>query len=288
MWMLFEKYGGHELAAGLTIKRKNLAELSKRLNEYAKKCFDEHSCERLMDIDYVISAKEANLELASELSLLEPYGVSNPMPMFAMTNMIIEDIIPIGMNRHLKLTLSKNGISFTGMLFCVTPQEFAYEVYDEVDVAFNLEINEFMNIKNVQFNIKDIRMSERLFLEQQKQEEEYLDVKEGRSGLSADEVVPQRDDFALVYSFLVKEAREGKEKYSYVKLLKALNRKYTGVTVNYIKLKLIMKIFRELNVLSIEEIDDFSFSFKMIFSKNKTNLEKSNILRRIKTIYSQN
>lgn len=285
---LFERYGGHELAAGLTIKRKNVVELAKRLNEYAKKCFEEHSGERTLDIDYVLTAKEANLNLANELSLLEPYGVSNPMPMFAMSNMIVEDIVPIGMNRHLKLTLSKSGITFTGMLFCVTPQDFPYEIYDEVDVAFNLEINEFMNMRNVQLNIKDIRMSERLYLEQQEQEAEFLKVKDGVSTLSSDEIVPQREDFALVYSFLAKEAREGKEKYSYIKLLKALNRKYSGVTANYIKLKLIIKVFRELNVLSIEEIDDFSFSFKIIFSKNKTNLEKSSILRKIKTIYIQN
>lgn len=283
-----EKFGGHELAAGLTIKRKNIDALREKLNQYAKKCFEENEPEKHMDIDCIIDAEQANLSVASGLSLLEPYGVSNPMPVFAMENMILEDIIPIGMNRHLKLVLSKNGKTFTAMLFCVTPQEFPYEIYDEVDVAFNLEINEFMNSKNVQFNVKDIKLSERLMKKQEIAESEYLSVKEGKIHLPAEEVVPDRADFALVYSFLSKEAREGKTKYSYLKLLSALNRKYTGVTANYIKLKIVIKVFRELNIISIDEIDDYSFNFKINYSKNKTNLEKSSILRKIKTLYNVN
>lgn len=283
-----EKFGGHELAAGLTIKRKNIDALREKLNQYAKKCFEENEPEKHMDIDCIIDAEQANLSVASGLSLLEPYGVSNPMPVFAMENMILEDIIPIGMNRHLKLVLSKNGKTFTAMLFCVTPQEFPYEIYDEVDVAFNLEINEFMNSKNVQFNVKDIKLSERLMKKQEIAESEYVSVKEGKIHLPAEEVVPDRADFALVYSFLSKEAREGKTKYSYLKLLSALNRKYTGVTANYIKLKIVIKVFRELNIISIDEIDDYSFNFKINYSKNKTNLEKSSILRKIKTLYNVN
>ena len=285
---LLERFGGHELAAGLTIKRKNIDALRERMNEYAKKCFEENAPENLMDIDCIIEPEQANLKIASEISLLEPYGVSNPSPIFAMEGMTIEDIVPIGMNKHLRLTLSKDGKSFTAMLFCVSPQEFPYEIYDEVDVAFALEINEFMNVKNVQFNIKDIRTSEKVSREQEEEEAKYIAVKEGKSPLSANDIIPQRSDFALVYSFLSKEAREGKERYSYLKLLQALNRKYSGVTANYIKLKLIIKIFREMNVISIEEIDDYCFSFKIIFSKSKANLEKSSILKRIKTLYNAN
>ncbi len=285
---ILDRFGGHELAAGLTIKRKHLDELRARINEYARKCFDNQAPECALDIDCYLSPKEASLSLASEIGILEPYGVSNPVPIFAMSNMIIEDIVPIGMNRHLKLILSKDGISFVGMLFCVSSQEFSYEIYDEVDVAFNLEINEFLNTKTVQFNIKDIRTSERIYSEQLFQEEEFIKVKNGESTLKSEEIVPQREDFALLYSFLTKEAREGKERYSYIKLLKALKRKYSGVTANYIKLKLMIKVFRELNIISIEELDEYSFTFKINFSKNKTNLEKSSILKKIKSIYSAN
>jgi single-stranded-DNA-specific exonuclease len=285
---ILEKFGGHELAAGLTVKRKFLDELRARMDEYARKCFEDQAPDTALDIDCYLSPKQISLSLAGEIGILEPYGVSNPVPVFAISNMIVEDIVPIGMNRHLKLTLSKDGISFIGMLFCVSSQDFPYEIYDEVDVAFNLEINEFLNTKSVQFNVKDIRMSERAYNEQLALESEFIKVKNGESDLSYDDVVPQREDFALLYSFLTKEAREGKEQYSYVKLLKAIKRKYSGVTANYIKIKLMIKIFRELNIISIEEIDDYSFAFKVNYSKNKTNLEKSNILKKIKSSYSAN
>lgn len=285
---ILDKFGGHELAAGLTVKRKYLPELRERMNEYARKCFENQAPDCALDIDCYLSPNQISLPLAGEIGILEPYGVSNPVPVFAISNMIVEDIIPIGMNRHLKLTLSKDGIAFTGMLFCVSSQDFPYEIYDEVDVAFNLEINEFLNTKSVQFNIKDIRMSERAYTEQLTLESEFVKVKNGESALSSEEIIPQREDFALLYSFLTKEAREGKEQYSYVKLLKAIKRKYSGVTANYIKIKLMIKIFRELNIISIDEIDEYSFTFKVNYSKNKTNLEKSNILKKIKSNYSAN
>lgn len=285
---LLERFGGHELAAGLTIKRKNIEALREKMNEYAKKCFEEHSPENTMEIDCLLSPASISLALAEEIDFLEPYGVSNPTPVFAITGMIIEDIIPIGMNRHLKLLLSKEGRTFTSMLFCVSSQDFPYEVSDEVDVAFNLEINEFMNMRNVQFNVRDIRMSERIYLEQEEGEMEFSIVKEGQSSLPSGDIIPQRDDFALVYSFLSKEARDGKTRYSYIKLLHNIKKKYSGVTLNYIKLKLVIKVFRELNIISIDELDDYSFDFKINFSKSKTSLEKSSILKKIKALYTAN
>ncbi len=285
---LLERFGGHELAAGLTIKRKNVDALRKRMNEYAEKCFEKTSPQNLVEIDCLLTPAQMNMKLATELEMLEPFGTSNPLPIFATEDMIIEDIIPIGMNKHIKLMLSKNGITFTAMLFGVSPQEFPYEIYDEVDVAFNLEINEFMNMRNVQLNVRDVRLSERISRQQREEEKKYALVKEGKSELDPSEIIPERSDFSLVYSFLLKEAREGREKYSYLKLLQALKRKYTGVTANYIKLKLIIKIFREMNVVSIDEIDEYSFKFKINFSKNKANLEKSNILKKIKTLYNAN
>lgn len=283
---LLEKFGGHELAAGLTVKRKNIDALRLKINEYAMRCFEENQPENIMDIECELDSRSANIEIASELNLLEPYGVSNPIPVFSMSGMIIEDIIPIGMNRHLKLTLSKDGRLFTSMLFCVSSQEFPYETGDEVDVAFNLEINEFRNEKNVQLNIRDIRLSETIYQEQIYLQDQFLLAESGESNLSADQIIPQRDEFALVYSFLLKESREGREKYSYIKLLDLLKRKYSNVTVNYIKLKFIVKIFKEMNIISIEETDEFSFVYRMNFSKTKTDLEASTILKKLRLIYS--
>lgn len=281
---LLEKYGGHELAAGLTVKRKNLDELKRRLEDYAKECFKDSEPERLLEIDCELSASQITLPLAQELATLEPYGVANPAPVFACKNMVIEDITPVGTNRHLRLTLSKDGKQFSAMLFSVSPEEFWLNISDEIDVAFNIEINEFAGNVSLQISIKDICVSERSRLLQEQNEQMYLDAKEGKSLLGAENIIPERDEFALVYNHLLGCSRCGQSTYSFYRLLTDVTRNSTS-KLNYVKIKMIIKVFRELNVISINEIDHVNFSFKFSFTKNKTSLDKSNILKKLKSMY---
>ena len=283
---LLEKFGGHELAAGLSVKRKNLKELQRRMTEYARASFNGEEPVGALDIDCVLDARDVSKELATEITLLEPYGVSNLIPVFAMKDMIIEDIVPVGMNRHLKLILSKNGIRFTAMQFCVSSEEFPYEIGDEIDIAFNLEINEFMNMRTVQFNVKDIKASEGYIVQQADGEAELENVKAGSyKGNSAD-VIPDREDFARIYNFLLKSAREGVSEYSYIRLKKALCEQKNAAYMSYSKVKLAIKVFLELNIVSVEEIDEYSFKYRITYTKTKTSLDKSNILKRLKLLYT--
>lgn len=283
---LLEKFGGHELAAGLSVKRKNLKELQRRMTEYARASFNGEEPVSALDIDCVLSEKDISKELATEITLLEPYGVSNLVPVFAMRDMLIEDIVPVGMNRHLKLILSKNGIRVTAMQFCVSSEEFAYSIGDEIDIAFNLEINEFMNMRTVQFNVKDIRLSGRSLDMQKKGEEEYEAAKSGSLTVNAENIIPGREDFARAYNYLLKSAREGISEFSYLRLQKAVNGRREEGYISYPKLKFIIKIFLELNIVNIEETDEYSFKYRITYTKTKTSLEKSNILKRLKTTYT--
>ena len=284
---LLEKFGGHELAAGLSIKRKNLPLFAKRMEEYARKCFDGTESEQTLDVDCELEGRDVSLSLAEELCYLEPYGVSNPTPVFAMRNAIISDITPVGMNRHLKLSLVKDESAFTAMLFSTTPQEFNLSIGDEIDFAFNLDVNEFNGTSSVQISIKDIRPSERTCHFELVNEEIYDSVKCNETTFDADYIIPSRDDCTKVYSFLLSSARMGNEVYRYSRLLSDLLKQNSSCGLNYVKVKLIIKIFRELNIVTIDEIDKFSFAFHISFNKNKTNLEKSNILKKLKSMYSK-
>ena len=283
---LLDKFGGHELAAGLSLKRKNLPELKRRMSEYARSCFKGEEPVSTLEIDCLLPPEKINKALASEISLLEPYGVSNFVPVFAMRGMSISDIVPVGMNRHLKLVLTKNGINFTAMQFCMSQEDFEYEIGDLVDVAFNLEINEFMNMRTVQLNVKDLRISDELVDEQDAGEREYLALRNGEYNGALDDVIPSREDFALVYNFLLREAREGKDEYTYIRLLYAIRTRRREFSIRYSKLKLIIKVFRELNIISVNERDEYSFDFHITYTKTKTSLDKSNILKKIKGLYT--
>ena len=283
---LLEKFGGHELAAGLSVKRKNLKELQRRMTEYARACFKGEEPVSALDIDCVLSERDISRDLATEITLLEPYGVSNLVPVFAMRDAVIEEIIPVGMNRHLKLIISKNGVRFTAMQFCVSSEEFGYSIGDRIDIAFNLEINEFMNMRTVQFNVKDISLAEGLLEEQNNGEALYNSVWNGEYTGDADAVLPSRDDFAAVYNALLKSAREGINSFSYLRLLKAVRGKRGGHDISYPKLKLAIKVFRELNIVSIHETDEYTFDFSITYTKTKTSLDKSNILKRLRLLYT--
>lgn len=283
---LLEKFGGHELAAGLTIKRKNLSALKERLEQYASDCFKDTSREPVLEIDTELDADEITLALAKEISNLEPYGISNPTPVFATRNMTIEDIIPVGMNKHLKLILSKDGKQFSAMLFSVAPEEFWLDISDEVDVAFNLESNEFSGNITLQINVRDICLSERYLQIEKQNEELYKLIRAGECELDPQIFIPEREDFTIIYKHLLNSARCDKDKYSYLKLASDVNRYNKGIPFNYSKVKIIIKIFTELNIIGIEEIDDYSFAFKFYYTKSKTNLEKSNLLKKLKSTYS--
>ena len=205
--------------------------------------------------------------------------------MFALRNALISDITPVGLNRHLKLSVAKDGYVFTAMLFSTTPQEFSFSAGDEVDIAFNLDINEFNGVSSVQISIKDIRPSERNIHFELINEQMYESVKNGESSLDSDYIIPTREDFVKVYNFLLSSARIGKETYRISRLLTDILRHESKSCINYVKLKFIIKIFRELNIINIEEIDEVTFAFHIGFSKNKTNLEKSNILKKLKLMY---
>lgn len=282
---LLEKYGGHELAAGLSVKRKNLDEFKRRMNEYARGFFGGEAPAPALDIDCELDTDEINLSLASEISMLEPYGVSNPTPLFVLRDAKIDDIMPVGMNRHLKIRLSKGDFSANAMLFGTSTEEFSLRTDDTVDVAFNLEINDFMGNLSPQMNVKDIRMSESEYLKELENEKAYEDVKSGVSALDPSEIIPTREDFALIYKFLLKEAREGRDEYTVTVLLYALERSFPDVSLNYVKVKLAIKVIRELNIISVEEKDSKTYKFKFTYSKNKTSLDKSNILKTVKGMY---
>jgi hypothetical protein len=99
----------------------------------------------------------------------------------------------------------------------------------------------------------------------------------------ANSLVPTHEDFAAVYSLLRRELRLEHEIFS-IRALQHLLRQ-ANVRLGYIKLKYILLTFRELNLLGVKKLDEEHeiYAFKYIYTKGKTNLEKSNIYRKLKS-----
>ena len=108
----------------------------------------------LLHIDCPDRARVISQENIQGLDVLEPFGMGNPQPIFSMRDMLVEEITPISSDRHVRLTLSKNGMLYTAMLFGTGQGGCGFAQGNYVDAAFNLEINEYRGRRSVQLVIK--------------------------------------------------------------------------------------------------------------------------------------
>lgn len=195
------QYGGHKLAAGLTVETKNIDEFRALVNEYAEKS---EQVTPMLKIDCKLNPASVSLDLLSSISVLEPFGAENPQPLFGLFGMKITGIQPVGSNKHIRLTVNKNGVNLPVMLFSVAPEDFPYCVSDVVDLAIRLSQNEYMGETKVSIQVKDIKLS---VMDDDKVQESLLLYESFRRGdiLTEEQkkiLLPDRDFCGNVYRFL--------------------------------------------------------------------------------------
>ena len=152
------RFGGHEMAIGLTINEDSFERFRKNVNEYAKNVIDKDKIPTIK-VDAEINSNMISLDKLNELEILEPYGEANPMPIFVYKNIRVEGIRLLSNDRHLKLML-KDGMSiFDAIAFNMGDKKYSFKVGDKIDVLHYLDVNKFNNIEKVQLNVKDIKRS---------------------------------------------------------------------------------------------------------------------------------
>ncbi len=154
---LLEKFGGHELAAGLTIKAANIEEFRKKINEDAENYLDEDASVPTISIDAAIKAPFITIETVKDINNLQPFGVDNPTPTFTVRNIKIHKISVMSEGKHLRMTLLKDGKYLDSVGFGMGEYYHHLEEGDFIDVAFALDINDYKGFQNVQLILKDIK-----------------------------------------------------------------------------------------------------------------------------------
>lgn len=276
-----EKYGGHELAAGLTVRRDKLDDLKRAINEAARKSLAASTEEPTLTADDMLEFDEANLRLAEELLLLEPYGVGNPTPVYITTGLNVKNVFGVGSNKHTRLTLTDGRSTITAMCFSVSPEELDVYAGDAVDVMYNLDVNEFRGERSAQMIVRAVRKSEEQLEAERSEYELYKKMLNGEnidSDVKLDGYIPSREDFAAVFRVM---RHEISMKRTDVTARGAAALVDGMVSMNYIKLRLIFDIFSEMNILTVKETDRDRFTVGRSPSNEKVQLEKSNILRRL-------
>ena len=155
---LLEKYGGHSMAVGLTLKKENLENFKERFEQIAK----EKNIKELVPIIYIddeLKLKDINMDLVKSISILEPFGEANKVPLFLIRNLKIDSIRALSEGRHLKLTLRDENFVINAIGFELGYLAEEYRIGDRIDVVGTLEINSFNGFSSIQINMKKKKKS---------------------------------------------------------------------------------------------------------------------------------
>jgi single-stranded-DNA-specific exonuclease len=279
---LLVKFGGHELAAGLTVRRDKLDEFRVRINEYAAKLLPSGRVKAQLEADMELAPTSVTVPFAEELSRLEPFGVGNPVPRFILSDMTLERVSELGGGKHLKLQVGRDGVSLCAMLFSTTREQFPYCEGDRIDLLGTVDVNEFRDIRTVQMVLQDIRPAVSAAKREREQIERYRTVRAGAALLPGEDMIPSHDDCARVYVLLRREFRRGRDTFS-IRALLAMLSGTDAPPITYGKLKYILEIFHELLICGVTECESDVYRFDIFFNASKTNIEKSAILRKLKS-----
>lgn len=153
-----EKYGGHEMAIGLSLKKSNFKNFKYELEKVAKEA-NISEIIPVITIDKLVSLKNINIQMIKDLKMLEPFGEGNKTPLFACKNLKIDSIRALTEGKHLKLSLRDENMVINAIGFNIGYLADDYTIGDRVDIVGALEINEYNGTEKIQFNLKDIMKS---------------------------------------------------------------------------------------------------------------------------------
>ena len=198
---LMIKFGGHEQAAGITMRPEDIDEFRLRINDYAENL---PYTPPVIKLDCKLNPSALSLDLAFALEQLEPFGAGNKAPLFGVYGVTLERITPVANNKHLRLLFTKGNNSFQGMLFGVSTDNFCFKTGDILDLAVSVEANLYKGEYSVSVLIKAVRINgtddDRLF----GSVAEYNSFMSGRE-YNASLLLPTREEVGSVFKKISEE-----------------------------------------------------------------------------------
>jgi single-stranded-DNA-specific exonuclease len=158
---LLDHYGGHAMAAGLSLPEAQVESFSKRITQIAQECLAGVELVPELAIDYEISLHKLEPkhipDILADIDQLQPTGNSNPDALFCSRNCKVTRARAVGDGRHLKLTLGAGDHQFDAIAF--NQGHWLNEMPAYVDIAYFFEINTYQGRQSLQLNVRDIKAS---------------------------------------------------------------------------------------------------------------------------------
>ena len=267
-------FGGHKLAAGMSINEDELDGFIEAINAYAKEQNDKLEIIPL-DIDCSVNLSDLTNDNIKEFEIMEPMGMGNSYPKFLLEQCEISEIIPMGQGLHTRIKIKQNNNFSTVNIFKMKPNLFEYAVGDKIDIVISAKINQFNGMESVSLTMIDIKLTG---LAQQILDEYSLSIKlklnEEFSQEEIEKIVPNRNEIAVVF-------KATKENYKNTENLQKLYKIIGNGQIHYCKMLVILMVLRELALINVYKIDS-KIVYKLSLNQGKVDLEKSTILQNLK------
>lgn len=193
-----EFFGGHELAAGVTLKKEFLTNFYSNVLSYAEGVEVAYP---KITIDCKLRPEIISKELVDEVERFEPCGAGNTLPVFALFGATINSITPLKAGKYVRLNIGRNGHNFNALCFIYGENNFPFDKGSQVDIAFNLEYNEYMGRGQVNLMVKQLRphsIDEDIYFNSLKEYEDLLCDKP----MNPISIYPNRDEFGVIFRYL--------------------------------------------------------------------------------------
>lgn len=260
------RFGGHPLAAGVTLEADKINDFTKHINKFANDNYKIMPPQELV-LDCKLSPFYLNLDLVDNLSALEPYGANNPQAVFGIYKMNLLSVTPLSEGKHIRLELEKKGRKIRVVKFGEAFDQFPYKAGDVINLAVKLSKNLYNEKTYLSIQAVDIKLctadDDKYFSDKN----DFDVLKLSHSGSS--DLYPTRDDCATVYRYL--KVNDGYE-YGIDNLYFRLQDK-----INYSKLYFAIKAFEEARLINF--IDN---KISLTNTQNKVSLEDTRVLKALK------
>ena len=279
---LLESYGGHELAAGFTIRRERIEPFREEILRLSGEFSRSDACNRALSVDCEIPARLLTLSNIAALDELEPCGAGCPRPVLYMRNLTITDLTEVCGGKHLRLRLSNGRESWGAIFFSTDARRAGVSQGDLVEIAYTPQINEFRGARSVQLNLIDIRPDEAsraALLNEQAYYRQFLNG-EALSRAAVDALLPERQDFVVVWKYLRASAVRGVVLEDFGCLCRKIAR-FAAQPCSFGRTRMCLDVFAELGLLQITQRPKL-VRIRLLPGARKADLEKSVILNTLR------
>ena len=273
---MLNTFGGHELAAGMSIKTEWLDEFREKINEYA---YENASVYPETRIDCKLNPAGLSMDVLDSIRMMEPFGTGNTSPVFGLYGVVIDSVQGMGNEgRHKRLTFHKDGDrSMVNGIYFNQP-EFPYQRGDKVDLVVTLGRNEYRGNVSLSVYIRDIRPAGSDDDAMAASEQLFDKMLAGRrlSGEEVDRLTPDRSYFAGLYRYL--KANEGVP-YSAYEYIHSKVHPVANALTPLCKTQVTLLAMRELGLLTTDDEGRIHIPDQ----ENKVELSEAPVLQKLRT-----